>query len=54
MATWTPDPSFCLSPRMAMRENRPRGALPSSPAFSETRFRFGFLNFEDVADAAFR
>ena len=54
MATWTPDPSFCPSPRMAKRENRPSGALPSSPAFSETRFRFGFLEFKDDADAASR
>jgi hypothetical protein len=32
----------------------PSPALPSPPAFSEARFRFGFLEFEDDADAASR
>jgi hypothetical protein len=29
----------------------PSGALPSSPALSEARFRFGFLEFEDDPNA---
>ena len=54
MATWTPDPSFYPSPAWPCARTAPSGALPSSPAFSETRFRFGFLNFQDDADAASR
>jgi len=32
----------------------PRGALPSSAAFSDAAFRFGFLEFEQGADAPSR
>lgn len=49
MATWTPDPSFYPSPRMAMRENRAQRRF----AFvSETGFRFGFLEFEELRTGA--
>jgi len=32
----------------------PAGAQPSPPAFSDVTFRFGFLEFEDDADAPSR
>jgi hypothetical protein len=32
----------------------PSGAQPSSPVFSDARFRFGFLEFEDDAHAPSR
>jgi hypothetical protein len=41
-------PPSAESPRAAAAL---RPALPASPAFSDTRFRFGFLEFEDDADA---
>jgi hypothetical protein len=44
-------PPSAESPRAAAA---PSPALPSSPVFSDTRFRFGFLEFEDDADAPSR
>jgi hypothetical protein len=44
-------PPSAESPRTAAA---PSAALPSSAAFSNARFRFGFLEFEDDADAPSR
>src|SRR5262249_49432363 len=44
-------PPSSEGPRVA---DAPSPTPPSPPAFSEARFRFGFLEFEDDADAASR